>query len=183
MYVRHVRMQTCTYDSPRYAFLWTIWAIMDNFTSEKGKNNKNEWNILKITMKEIIIYIIFNSLSNFDLLFSVLLYGLFHSKYENFETFWGAAVLTVDNQWIRVEHVYFVCFSCEVVLPHWAHHNSNIFCSLYFAISLSSYWHRVPGSKLSPILPNKNVKSSMARSAPVENLQPQNVGSITNYLQ
>ena len=27
------------------------------------------------------------------------------------------------------------------------------------------------------------VKSSMARSLPVENLLPQNVGSITNYLQ
>ena len=27
------------------------------------------------------------------------------------------------------------------------------------------------------------VKSSMARSLPVENLQPQNVGSIINYLQ
>ena len=30
---------------------------------------------------------------------------------------------------------------------------------------------------------NKNVKSSMARSLPVENLLPQNVGSIINYLQ
>ena len=30
---------------------------------------------------------------------------------------------------------------------------------------------------------NKKVKSSMARSLPVENLLPQNVGSIINYLQ
>ena len=29
----------------------------------------------------------------------------------------------------------------------------------------------------------KKVKSSMARSLPVENLLPQNVGSIINYLQ
>ena len=29
----------------------------------------------------------------------------------------------------------------------------------------------------------KKVKSSMARSLPVENLLPQNVGSIVNYLQ
>ena len=30
---------------------------------------------------------------------------------------------------------------------------------------------------------NKKVKSSMARSLPVENLPPQNMGSIINYLQ
>ena len=30
---------------------------------------------------------------------------------------------------------------------------------------------------------DKKVKSSMARSLPVENLLPQNVGSIINYLQ
>ena len=30
---------------------------------------------------------------------------------------------------------------------------------------------------------NKKVKSSMAKSLPVENLLPQNVGSIINYLQ
>ena len=29
----------------------------------------------------------------------------------------------------------------------------------------------------------KNVKSCMAKSLPVENLLPQNAGSITNYLQ
>ena len=29
----------------------------------------------------------------------------------------------------------------------------------------------------------KRVKSSMARSLPVENLLPQNVGSVINYLQ
>ena len=34
------------------------------------------------------------------------------------------------------------------------------------------------------LLPDfKKVKSSMARSLPVENLLPQNVGSIINYLQ
>ena len=32
-------------------------------------------------------------------------------------------------------------------------------------------------------LKRKKVKSSMARSLPVENLLPQNVGSIINYLQ
>ena len=32
-------------------------------------------------------------------------------------------------------------------------------------------------------LRSKKVKSSMARSLPVENILPQNVGSIINYLQ
>ena len=33
------------------------------------------------------------------------------------------------------------------------------------------------------LIPKVKVKSSMARSLPVENLLPQNVGSIINYLQ
>ena len=33
------------------------------------------------------------------------------------------------------------------------------------------------------LLKKKKVKSSMAKSLPVENLLPQNVGSIINYLQ
>ena len=37
--------------------------------------------------------------------------------------------------------------------------------------------------RISQIIGQKKVKSSMARSLPVENLLPQNVGSIINYLQ
>ena len=44
-----------------------------------------------------------------------------------------------------------------------------------------SYFHGI--WILSGIKKGKNVKSSMAKSLPVENLLPQNVGSIINYLQ
>ena len=37
--------------------------------------------------------------------------------------------------------------------------------------------------RISQIIGQKKVTSSMARSLPVENLLPQNVGSIINYLQ
>ena len=41
-----------------------------------------------------------------------------------------------------------------------------------------------PLGALKSVLNNrKKVKSSMARTLPVENLRPQNVGSIINYLQ
>ena len=38
-------------------------------------------------------------------------------------------------------------------------------------------------SQIGRIIKKIKVKSSMARSLPVENLVPQNVGSIINYLQ
>ena len=43
--------------------------------------------------------------------------------------------------------------------------------------------YRARGAQGVLLMRVKKVKSSMARSLPVENLLPQNVGSIINYLQ
>ena len=114
-------------------------------------------------MKKIIIYIIFNvscqiiTISDFH-----YYYIIFYSKCGNYKN------LKFQQCWqlTSYEHVYFVCFSCRVVVPFWA--SLQYFVHLYFAIYLSWYWHRkcvlrgnigtgfLRGNVccLSPILPN-----------------------------
>ena len=57
---------------------------------------------------------------------------------------------------------------------------TRFYTSYYYS---ESVLYNVKTLLIYPTIKKVKVKSSMARSLPVENLLPQNVGSIMNYLQ
>ena len=77
----------------------------------------------------------------------------------------------------------------QLPLPHWkssqnSHHHSTGHVHLTTAaITAQQRWSHLHLCYQRYIVSKKKVKSSMARSLPVENLLPQNVGSIINNLQ
>ena len=68
-----------------------------------------------------------------------------------------------------------------IVLGNWSKTRTNSF--LEMGKSSSNVLNVFKGSSLTGHHVKGKVKSSMARSLPVENQLPQNVGSIINYLQ
>ena len=80
---------------------------------------------------------------------------------------------TIKTQFVNLSMIYYINVPCIYIYYIYVH---SIHICMYITFNIcNAYNYRY--------IKSKKVKSSMVRSLPVENLLPQNVGSVINYMQ